>query len=329
MNDIFKDLQSLVGGRVASGMESIEVISSGIPSFDKMLGIGGIPRGRLVEFFGPESSGKTTMAKKICAEVHKNGGTVAWIDSEGAFDPVWAVKFGMDLDKTLLISDFGCGEEAYQLICLTIGKVDLIVTDSIAKFQPKVLRDRDREKYPKIGAAGAMNSLGLGDVFNGATFKVSGRKGPVITPKLRATKTALIFTNHIRDKIGVSWGDSFDTPGGHVLKHDASIRVGFRVKQQSRERDSEGNPIQILIGSKTKKNKLAPPLRESEFWLNFDGKIGTDLSLIVMGIEKEILEVKGAWIVGDELPKKMRRKEVEEYLESEAGSKLKERILEG
>ena len=325
MTDPFKDLRKSVDGRLASETAPVEVISTGLDKVDAMFGVGGIPIGRLTEFFGAESSGKTTLAKVICAHIHKEGGKVAWLDTEEVFDEKWAVQMGMDLDRTFLIDSGISGEEGYQNICKTLGKVDLIVVDSIAKMIPYEIIHRKREpgKDPRRGAAARMNALGLKDVTNGALI------GEKKTPKLRESGTALIFTNHIMDQMD-PYGPPVETGGGHELKHDASIRVYFTFIGKDKDHDQADGPGRVKIRLVTKKNKLAPPFRQAEIYLDFDGRVGELISVVEKAVAAGLVKINpSGWITSDYLPKKMRKKAFEIFLASDTGEELRDLIKKG
>ncbi|MBI4665820.1 MAG: recombinase RecA [Nitrospinae bacterium] len=259
-----------------STAEPVEAISTGTLSIDSALGIGGFPRGRVVEVFGPESSGKTTLTLHVIAEAQKTGGNAAFIDAEHAFDPNYARNVGVDIDN-LLISQPDTGEQALEITEMLIrsGGVDVIVIDSVAALVPKSELEGDMGD-PQMGLQARLMSQAL-------------RKLTAIVSK---SKTCLIFINQIRQKIGVTFGNPETTTGGNALKFYASIRVDIRriatIKEQN---DSIGNRVKVKIV----KNKMAPPFREAEVDMVFGEGISREGDLVDLGVAHGFIQKSGAW----------------------------------
>lgn len=254
--------------------EKVSVIPTGSISLDKALGIGGIPRGRVIEIFGPESSGKTTLALHILAEAQKMGGEVAFIDAEHAFDPEWAKKIGVKVDK-LLISQPNSGEEALQILETLVrsGKIDAIVIDSVAALAPKAEIVGEMGEF-QIGLQARLMSQAL-------------RK---LSSEVSKKKTAVIFLNQTRMKIGVAFGEPETTPGGLALKFYSSVRINLkRIAQIKRGTEIVGSRIK----AKVVKNKLAPPFKVAEFDIYYDEGISPISEIINLSLKEEIIKKKG------------------------------------
>src|SRR5215472_7993946 len=255
----------------------VSVIPTGSLSIDAALGVGGVPRGRVIEIYGPESGGKTTLTLHIIAEAQKMGGQAAFIDAEHALDPVYARKLGVDVDN-LLVSQPDNGEQALEIAQKLIqsGAVDVVVVDSVAALVPRAELEGDMGE-PQMGLQARLMSQAL-------------RKLTAIVSKSR---TCLIFINQIREKIGVMFGNPETTTGGRALKFYSSIRLDIRRIQSIKEGDR-------VVGSRTRakvvKNKVAAPFREAEFDILYGEGVSREGDLIDLGVEKGLLEKSGTWI---------------------------------
>lgn len=262
----------------ARAQTKIEVIPTGALAVDLALGVGGVPRGRVVEIFGPESSGKTTLMLHIIANAQKSGGLAAFIDAEHALDPAYAKKLGVNLDD-LLVSQPDSGEEALS-ICETLARsnaLDVIVVDSVAALVPK------SELEGEMGMA----TMGM----QARLMSQALRK---LTAILNKAKTTCIFTNQLREKVGVMFGNPETTPGGKALKFYASIRIDIRRKETLK--DSAGNAVGNLAKVKIVKNKVAPPFVEAEFEIIYNHGVNKEGSIIDVGLSNGVVEKKGAWL---------------------------------
>jgi recombination protein RecA len=255
---------------------AVPAISTGSISVDSALGIGGFPRGRISEIFGPESSGKTTVALQVVAEAQKVGGMAAFIDVEHALDPVYARKLGVDVDN-LLVSQPDYGEQALEITnaLITSGSIDVLVVDSVAALVPKAELDGE-----------------MGDSFMGVHARLMSQAMRKLTGIVSKSNTCLIFINQIREKIGVMFGNPETTTGGRALKFYASMRADIR--RIAAIKDGE-----TVIGNRTKikivKNKMAPPFREAEFDIIYGEGISKEGDLIDLGAAQNLVEKSGAW----------------------------------
>jgi recombination protein RecA len=255
---------------------SVEVISTGALPLDIAIGVGGIPRGRVVEIFGPESSGKTTLALCVVAQTQKAGGIAAYIDAEHAMDPEYAKKLGVDIDN-LLISQPDSGEQALEIADKLVrsGAIDLIVVDSVAALVPKAEIEGE-----------------MGDSHVGLQARLMSQALRKLTSTISKSKTSIIFINQIRQKIGVMWGNPETTPGGLALKFYSSVRLDIRRVESVKKGDEVvGNKVRV----KVVKNKVAPPFRQAEFDIMFGIGIDRLGYLIDMGVENDIVEKSGAF----------------------------------
>jgi recombination protein RecA len=254
----------------------VEAISTGALSIDYALGIGGVPRGRVIEIFGPESSGKTTLALQIIAEAQKKGGTAAFIDAEHALDAAYAKKLGVDLDN-LLVSQPDNGEQALEIVEVIIrsNSVDVVVVDSVAALVPRAEIEGE-----------------MGEAQMGLQARLMSQALRKLTGAVSKSKASLIFINQLREKIGVMFGNPETTTGGRALKFYSSVRVDIRRIGAIKDgEDVVGNRTRIKIV----KNKMAPPFREAEFDIMYGEGVSREGDLIDIAVEHKIIEKSGAW----------------------------------
>ena len=260
----------------SSAPRDVDIISTGSLALDVALGIGGLPRGRVVEIYGPESSGKTTLTLQVVAQAQKKGGTAAFIDAEHALDPTYAAKLGVDVDN-LLVSQPDTGEQALEIADMLVrsGAVDVVIIDSVAALTPKAEIEGE-----------------MGDSHVGLQARLMSQALRKLTANIKRSNTMVIFINQIRMKIGVMFGSPETTTGGNALKFYASVRLDIRRTGAIKRGDE-------VVGSETRvkvvKNKLAPPFKQADFEILYGEGVSREGELIEMGVHAGLVEKSGAW----------------------------------
>ncbi len=290
----------------------VDVIPTGIMTLDRATGVGGVPRGRVIEIYGPESSGKTTVALTIIAEAQKNGGEAAFIDAEHALDPIYAKRLGVDIDS-LLISQPDTGEQALEITEALVrsNALDVIVIDSVAALVPRQEIEGD-----------------MGDSHVGLQARLMSQALRKLTSVINKTKTTTIFINQLREKVGVMFGNPETTTGGRALKFYSSMRLDVR-RSEAIKNGTEiiGNKVKV----KVVKNKVAPPFKDAEFDILYGEGISKNGMLLDLGVEAGIVEKSGAWYNYGEMRLGQGRENARIYLKEnpELAKEIEEKIRDG
>ena len=297
-----------------TGRMNVEVIPTGALSLDLALGIGGLPRGRIVEIYGPESSGKSTLALHVVAEAQRQGGVAAYIDAEHALDPTYARAIGVDIDQ-LLISQPDTGEQALEIADMLVrsGGIDVLVVDSVAALVPKAELEGD-----------------MGDAHVGLQARLMSQALRKLTANLNKSRALAIFINQLREKIGVMFGSPETTPGGRALKFYASIRLDVRRVESIKDgAEVVGNRVKVKVA----KNKCAPPFRTAEFDLMYGTGISREGSLLDVALELGLVKKSGSWFTYDTVQLGQGRENAKKFLAEnvdialELADKIRERIV--
>ncbi|MDQ3447876.1 MAG: recombinase RecA [Chloroflexota bacterium] len=279
----------------SSERQQVEAISTGAIALDLALGVGGLPRGRITEIFGPESSGKTTLCQHVLAEAQKKGGTVAFIDVEHALDPTYARACGVNVDE-LLVSQPDTGEQALEITETLIrsGGVDCVVLDSVAALVPRAEIEGE-----------------MGDSFMGIQARLMSQALRKLTGAVSRSNTALVFTNQLREKIGVMFGNPETTPGGRALKFYASVRLDIRrIETLKSGTDSIGSRVRV----KVVKNKVAAPFRMAEFDVMYGEGISKEGGLLDVGVASDVVAKTGAWFTYGDVRLGQGREQAKDFL---------------
>ena len=276
---------------------NIEAIPTGALSLDVALGIGGIPKGRIIEVYGPESSGKTTLALHMIAEAQKAGGEAAFIDAEHALDPVYAKHLGVDIDD-LIVSQPDTGEQALEIAEALVrsGAIDIIVVDSVAALVPKAEIDGD-----------------MGDAHVGLQARLMSQALRKLAGVLNKSNTVIVFINQLREKVGIMFGNPETTPGGRALKFYASVRLEIRRTENLKQ---DGEAIGSRVKVKVVKNKVAPPFREAEFDIVYGKGISKSGNILDLGVNLDIVEKSGSWFAYNGARIGQGRENAKKYLEN-------------
>ncbi len=296
----------------AQRLQQVEVIPTGSLALDLALGIGGIPRGRITEIYGPESGGKTTLALAIVAQAQRAGGVAAFVDAEHALDPRYASRLGVDVEN-LLVSQPDTGEQALEIVELLArsGAVDVVVIDSVAALVPKAEIEGE-----------------MGDQFVGLQARLMSQALRKLTAVLSKSNTAAIFINQVRQKVGVMYGNPETTPGGLALKFFASLRLDVRRSGQPIKVGNEAVGIRVRV--KVVKNKLAPPFREAELEIYFGRGLDPVMDLLNVGVSAGVIEKAGSWLSYGEHRLGQGKEKAAEYLKErpELMEEIRARVLE-
>jgi len=276
--------------------QEVSVIPTGSLALDLALGIGGIPRGRIIEIYGPESGGKTTLALHIVAQAQKAGGVAAFVDAEHALDPVYARQLGVDVDN-LLLSQPDTGEQALEIVELLVrsGAVDVIVVDSVAALVPRAEIEGE-----------------MGDAHVGLQARLMSQALRKLTGVLSKSNTSAIFINQIREKVGVMYGNPEVTTGGRALKFYSSIRLDVRRKGQPIKKGDQA--VANVVRVKVTKNKLAPPFREAELELYFGRGIDPVADLVTVAVDRDVIQKSGSWFSYGEIRLGQGKEKAADYL---------------